>query len=272
MSNVFSERISELIRASLVDGAISDKEREVIRREAVKEGVDPDMVDVMLDAELQKRSQARRKRQRLCPHCGAELEEFNTRCPACGEEIRDGRAASSVQVFSNHLEEIAGQITSAKARRKEMTTYISNFNVPNRREDLLEFLTLAAANSRREGGVSGTWKSRFFTVIGGSIVFWIALTYIITIGKEGRFHNFILDFFVAVTIAILFTSFTGLPIAIWYALKGGNDTMSEHNYLAPVWKKKFQAVMQQARATLTQPGDVTTLNHLEQQAGLKRKQ
>ena len=51
---MFSEDLQKLIEASLVDGVITDQERAVIRKRALLEGVDPDEVDLMLDAEVQK--------------------------------------------------------------------------------------------------------------------------------------------------------------------------------------------------------------------------
>ena len=51
---MFSEDLSKLIEASLVDGVITDQERAVIRKRALLEGVDPDEVDLLLDAEVQK--------------------------------------------------------------------------------------------------------------------------------------------------------------------------------------------------------------------------
>ena len=50
---MFSAKIEEVIRASLVDGMITDKERNVIKRLAAAEGIDEDTVDVLLDARIQ---------------------------------------------------------------------------------------------------------------------------------------------------------------------------------------------------------------------------
>lgn len=265
MKEMFSDSLNELIRASLTDGVITDKEREVIRKRAVAEGVDPDLVDVMIDASVQDNAQHRRARQRICPHCGAELEAFSTRCPACGEEIRNGRAVSSIQQFSCGIEEIASSQKSAREKRKDTQNFIEAFNVPNRREDLMEFLSLAAANANKAKGIMGTWRRRFFSVLGASFVGWVVLTLVITWGKETRFHNFFLDVLVIIFIGIFFTLFTGLPLALWLAKKGGNDTQREQNLMAPVWKRKFKEVLQQARGTLRNPEDVAMLNQLDSQ-------
>ena len=65
---MFSGKIEEVIRASLVDGMITDKERNVIKRLAAAEGIDEDTVDVLLDARIQELNKEKKADQRVCPH------------------------------------------------------------------------------------------------------------------------------------------------------------------------------------------------------------
>ena len=55
---MYSDDLKKLIDAALVDGVITDKERFVIRKHAISEGVDPDEVDILLDAELYRRTKS----------------------------------------------------------------------------------------------------------------------------------------------------------------------------------------------------------------------
>ena len=57
---MFSEELNKLIEAALVDGVITDQERAVIRKRALLEGVDPDEMDIFLDAEIHKRKLSKR--------------------------------------------------------------------------------------------------------------------------------------------------------------------------------------------------------------------
>lgn len=57
---MFSEYLNKLIEAALIDGVITDQERAVIRKRALSEGLDPDEVDIFLDAEIQKRKRSKR--------------------------------------------------------------------------------------------------------------------------------------------------------------------------------------------------------------------
>ena len=50
--NDFSERMEKLIAAALQDGVLTDKEKEIIRRRAEKEGEDPDEVEMIIEARL----------------------------------------------------------------------------------------------------------------------------------------------------------------------------------------------------------------------------
>ncbi|MDE6308650.1 MAG: tellurite resistance TerB family protein, partial [Muribaculaceae bacterium] len=51
----FSPMLERLINAALADGVITDKERQVLHRKAQEEGVDPDELDLVLEAMLYER-------------------------------------------------------------------------------------------------------------------------------------------------------------------------------------------------------------------------
>ena len=111
-----------------------------------------------------------------CPNCGEILKAFVTHCPSCGYEIRDTRSANSVKEFAEKLERIeARQMPAFEEKRsvmkmvfgkdfknkdeaeeakndfeeqkeQEKATLIINYSVPNTKEDILEFMILAASN------------------------------------------------------------------------------------------------------------------------------
>ena len=111
-----------------------------------------------------------------CPSCGEVLEAFTTMCPSCGHEIRDAKASTSVRELALKLEIIAAQKMPSFEEKKsvmkmifgkdfkeeneadealkrfesqkqqEMASLIVNFSVPNTKEDILEFMILAAPN------------------------------------------------------------------------------------------------------------------------------
>ena len=52
ITGMFSEELEALISAALADGAITDKERNVLIKRAVSEGVDPDEFELILDSRI----------------------------------------------------------------------------------------------------------------------------------------------------------------------------------------------------------------------------
>lgn len=71
-----------------------------------------------------------------CPNCGELLSAFSVICPACGYEVRGGKASNSVRDFAARLADIQSDTHKA--------TLIQSFPIPNSKEDILEFMILAA--------------------------------------------------------------------------------------------------------------------------------
>ena len=111
-----------------------------------------------------------------CPNCGEVLESMTAICHACGYEIRNVKAVSSVQSFSDKLAAIEAEempetdnnsilkkvfgrdlretpkrleeARRAFIRQKQAKkiNLISNYPVPNTKEDLTEFAMLVTTN------------------------------------------------------------------------------------------------------------------------------
>lgn len=129
-----------------------------------------------------------------CPSCGEVLEAFTSVCPACGYEIRDVKSSSSVREFAVKLETISAQKMPAfeekksvmkivlgkdfkendeakealsrfeKQKNDEKASLIINYPVPNSKEDIIEFMTLAVSNIDVKRGlddvVTKAWISK----------------------------------------------------------------------------------------------------------------
>lgn len=72
-----------------------------------------------------------------CPNCGEILNSFTSQCPACGYELRG-------TIASNSVKELYKNIQAAKSDN-EVVRLIKVFPVPNNKEDILEFMVLAAS-------------------------------------------------------------------------------------------------------------------------------
>lgn len=129
-----------------------------------------------------------------CPSCGEVLEAFLSVCPTCGYEIRDAKSSSSVREFALKLEAISAQKMPTFEEKKsvmkmvfgkdfkeddeakvalrrfesqkddEKASLIINFSVPNTKEDIMEFMILAASNIDVKNGlddvVTKAWISK----------------------------------------------------------------------------------------------------------------
>ena len=123
-----------------------------------------------------------------CPNCGEVLKSFVVLCPSCGYELRSVEANSSLKELSVKLEaidlqpDILPKETFLKnfsrkltEKEKQKITLIRNFPIPNTKEDLYEFLIMAASNidtehiegwnssgqSEGEKALSDAWKAKY---------------------------------------------------------------------------------------------------------------
>ena len=118
-----------------------------------------------------------------CPNCGEVLQAFVAVCPSCGHEIRDVKSATAVRELASKLERISAQKMPVFEEKKsvmkmvfgkdfkeedeaeeaqkrfdeqqnqEKASLIINFSVPNTKEDILEFMILAASNIDTKHGI-----------------------------------------------------------------------------------------------------------------------
>ncbi|SDB28838.1 Double zinc ribbon [Ruminococcaceae bacterium FB2012] len=73
-----------------------------------------------------------------CLHCGEIINSFATLCPSCGAEIRDTESSRALEKFYNDLQRARDD--------KAKISLIRTFPIPNSREDICEFMYLAASN------------------------------------------------------------------------------------------------------------------------------
>ena len=105
--------IEKLIDLALADGEITDKERSVILKKAVKLGEDPDEVDMIIESKVHK-SQPRKKKVEdlnLCPSCGEVISGLSKTC-ICGYVINsnDFKNSRSLEESVETLENLIVKI------------------------------------------------------------------------------------------------------------------------------------------------------------------
>ena len=102
-----------------------------------------------------------------CPNCAERLDSFMTVCPTCGYELRGAKGASVVKEFAEKLEQIESVRTDTNKvysfigdmfgkfnkTDEQKINLIRSFSIPNTKEDILEFMILAA--------ISDAWLAKF---------------------------------------------------------------------------------------------------------------
>jgi hypothetical protein len=96
---MFNEKLDKLIEMALMDGVVTDKEREVLFKKAQEMGVDLDEFEMVLDAKLvekQKQGAPTQKKDNVikCPSCNDIIPALSRVCPSC-EYVLDSRKQSS---------------------------------------------------------------------------------------------------------------------------------------------------------------------------------
>ena len=97
-----------------------------------------------------------------CPNCGELINAFVTICPACNYELRGAKTSSIVKEFADKLEQIERTRETQKSHSfigklygsdgqlnktdEQKISLIRSFSIPNTKEDIIEFMILAASN------------------------------------------------------------------------------------------------------------------------------
>ena len=248
-TEMISENLNSLIEFALVDGELSEKEKQILFKKAESEGIDLDEFEMILNAKLFKIKQNQNPQVppasinvapksdkfgdiKKCPSCGAIVETFSTRCIDCGYDFSNIQANASVQKLfemindleskrdndeTNPIKAFGSVLTKSfglgigdrvNHQKKEL---ISNFPIPNTKNDIIEFLTLALPKAKKAGN--------FFT--------------------SGSFNT------------------------------PANDRNRIHNEFVPIWKAKCEQIILKARFTMKE--DKKTLEEIEfyaQQIGI----
>lgn len=141
---MYNEKIENLIKAALADGVLTEKEKQVLFKNAQAQGIDLDEFEMVLDAKLVELQKAEKTAKsapksdkygsvRKCPACGAIVGAFKGVCPECGFEFNEVDAnLSSKKLY---------ELLSKEKFTDKKQQIIETFPLPNTKADLLEFLT-----------------------------------------------------------------------------------------------------------------------------------
>ena len=185
---MYNEQLEKLIEMALMDGELTEKEKQVLFKKAETMGVDLDEFEMVLEAKLYEKQQSMQQNTQAtaapksdkfgdvkkCPACGSMVQSFQTKCPDCGHEFSGIEANAAIQKLFKMLNNaenerkedggmsvgkaIGGMFAKAygfgnvgdKTDNKKMEI-IKNFPIPTTKDDILEFLSLAVPNAKKAG-------------------------------------------------------------------------------------------------------------------------
>ena len=261
---MFSKELEDLIQATLEDGVLEDYEKAALVKRATAEGVDLTELEIYINSILQKHKkehdQAEDAKQekidqkkkeafgRVCPNCGRQVPPMTLKC-ICGYEFSKRDVVSSVKTLADDIEKILTENTKLGIikRTKLITDKIRMFPVPNSKEDIIEFLSMAAANSEIRGGLWGSTSGRMLLILIFIIIVCTITGLLIANGTSW-----------SICVASIWVLLFGCTLI--YIVDYG---IIASNQIATAWRKKLKQIMLKARSLRGDPEFTQQLNYYE---------
>lgn len=154
---MYSKELESIIEAALADGTLTDRERAVLHKRAIAEGVDIDELDVIIEGRLAKMKKeedwlkpdlsVQRDVEKMgnivkCPNCGAPVIPGRPQCEECGHIFINVAANKSSEKLAELLRNVDEKYGKTKAKAIEKASIINTFPIPNTKVDLIEFMTM----------------------------------------------------------------------------------------------------------------------------------
>lgn len=113
-----NQELEKYIDLAITDGILTDKEKQILIRKAEEAGVEWDEVEMILEAKLYERQQAKAKfdeQVKKCPSCKESIPALSKVCPACGHVVNAESSASDSKSLEALIENIENSIIEIKS-------------------------------------------------------------------------------------------------------------------------------------------------------------
>jgi len=183
---MYNENLEKLMEMALMDGELTEKEKQVLFKKAEAMGVDLDEFEMVLEAKLFEKQQSLQQTTQTtaapksdkfgevkkCPACGAMVQSFQTKCSDCGHEFKNiganvsiGKLFEMLNACENERKDQDMSVGSALGAMfaealgggdkimEKKKSIISGFPIPNTKDDILEFLSTAIPNAKKKGNM-----------------------------------------------------------------------------------------------------------------------
>ncbi len=149
MNSLYNEKMEALISAALMDGVLTEKEKQILFKKAQEQGIDLDEFEMVLDArlvELQKAEQEKAEKKaaeksaapksqratdvRKCPVCGCVVPAFTACCPDCGYNFSGFETTTAAKELEKKINQVyveaEDQKKALRAERQRISAQIED--------------------------------------------------------------------------------------------------------------------------------------------------
>lgn len=106
-----NKKLEKLIDYALVDGYITDKEKEVLIKKATQQGFDIDELEMILEGKQYEKASHSTPKVEKCPSCGEILKGLSKVCPSC-DYIIDAKSKKKGQTLDVMLKKLDDTVYS----------------------------------------------------------------------------------------------------------------------------------------------------------------
>lgn len=154
---MYSKELESIIEAALADGTLTDRERAVLHKRAMAEGVDIDELDIIIEGRLAKMKKeedwlkpdlsVQKDVEKMgnivkCPNCGAPVIPGKGKCEECGHYFVNVAANKNAVKLADLLKRAEDERIGVESKAQEKATIIDTFPIPNSKADLIEFVSI----------------------------------------------------------------------------------------------------------------------------------
>lgn len=182
---MYSKELESIIEAALADGTLTDRERAVLHKRAMAEGVDIDELDIIIEGKLAKMKKeedwlkpdlsVQKDVEKMgnivkCPNCGAPVIPGKTKCEECGHIFVNVGANKSSEKLAELLRKVDENKKNTRRNDNnreveyEKASIINTFPIPNTKVDLMDFMSMLiplSSGRRSDGNEEITGKAYY---------------------------------------------------------------------------------------------------------------
>ena len=182
--SLYGDKIEMLISYALQDGVLTDKEKQVLLKKAQAEGIDPDELEMVLDARIDKLKQQRATQSeeklkasdarsnrasgtRRCPMCGCTVPAFTEICPECKHHFAGFETTTAAKELEAQIHKVYEEAEARKSQLMAERTRIQR-QIESAREAIRQRYAnqMDAIDSERENGQD---ESLFGSLLGDMV-------------------------------------------------------------------------------------------------------